>query len=155
MQAATAFEHSYRSRRAAISARGTAGRVIQVGFRDDVPRVLARLSVLCLSSHTEGMPNAVLEAMAAGRPVVATRVGGVPELIRDGENGHLVEPGDAAGMARAVDRLLGDPARAAAMGEAGRRRAARDHDAGRLADLLGELYERALGDKGVSREGRE
>jgi glycosyltransferase involved in cell wall biosynthesis len=129
---------------AEIARRGLAGRLILTGFRDDVPRLLARLSVLCLTSHSEGMPNAVLEAMAAGRPVAAVRVGGVPELVRHGWNGFLVDPGDAAGLASDVDRLLADPALAAEMGAHGRRLVVAEHDCRRAAARLASLYEEAL-----------
>lgn len=126
---------------AAIRRHGLADRVILTGFRADVPEILARFDILCLTSESEGMPNAVLEAMAAGRPVVAMGVGGVPEIIVDGETGHVVPPGDVGALARAVDGLLADPERAAAMGVAGRRRVAIEHDPARLAGRLGELYE--------------
>lgn len=128
----------------AIADLGLAGRLVLTGFRADVPNVLSRLAVLCLTSHSEGMPNSVLEAMAASRPVAAVRVGGVPELVRDGWNGFLVEPGDAAGLARAVDRHLADPALAAEMGVHGRQLAAAEHDCRRLAGRLASLYEEAL-----------
>lgn len=129
---------------AEIARRGLTGRLILTGFRDDVPRVHARLAVLCLTSHSEGMPNAVLEAMAAARPVAAVRVGGVPELVRHGWNGFLAEPDDADGLAAAVDRLLADPALAAEMGVHGRRLAVAEHDCRRAAARLASLYEEAL-----------
>jgi glycosyltransferase involved in cell wall biosynthesis len=86
----------------------------------DVQRILGESDVFLFPSHFEGLPNAVIEAMAAGLPVVATRVGGVPDLIRPGENGFLVDVGDVAGMTRRVDALLTEPARARAMGRRGR-----------------------------------
>lgn len=81
-------------------------RVHFLGWRSDVPEILKLMDIFVLSSRNEGMGRAVVEAMAAGRPVVGTRVGGVPDLVRDDWNGFLVEPGDLDGMARSVSRLL-------------------------------------------------
>jgi len=92
-----------------------------LGSRQDIPRLLALLEVAVLPSLEEGLPNAVLEAMAAGRPVVATAVGGTPEAVRHGETGLLVPPGESRALADAVLRLLQDPAGARRMGEEGRR----------------------------------
>lgn len=132
---------------AEIERRGLVGRVVVTGFRADVPAILDRLAVFCLTSEREGMPNVVLEAMAAGLPVVATRVGGVPELVREGWNGHLVERGDDEALAGHVDRLLADPELASELGANGRRMASAEHDCGRAAGRLAELYEEALGHK--------
>lgn len=129
---------------AEIRRQGLHGRVIITGFRDDVPAILQHLSIFCLTSNSEGMPNAVLEAMIAGLPVVATRVGGVPELVVDGCNGHIVEPGDADALGQAVHGLLADSERASEMGKNGRRRAMSDHDCQQTATRLEELYEEAL-----------
>lgn len=96
------------------------------GYRADVPAVLAELDVLALPSHSEGLPLVVLEAMTAGLPIVATRVGGTPEAVVDGETGYLVEAGDVAGLAAALSRVVGRPDRGRALGEAGRERARRE-----------------------------
>src|SRR5262249_25160469 len=85
--------------------------------------ILSALDLLALTSSQEGMPNTVLEAMAAGRPVVATNVGGCPELVVEGETGHLAPFGDSAFLARRMVELLSRPDRGRALGEAGRRRA--------------------------------
>jgi glycosyltransferase involved in cell wall biosynthesis len=102
---------------------GLAGRFSLAGAVRDVPAFLAGVDVAVLSSRAEGMSNAVLEYMAAGRAVVATAVGANVELIEDGVHGLLVPPGDAGRLAQAVDGLLRDPARAARLGAAARRRA--------------------------------
>jgi glycosyltransferase involved in cell wall biosynthesis len=96
-------------------------RLIVAGFQEDVVPFLHAMDVFVLPSRTEGLPITILEAMAAGKPVVATAVGGIPEVVRDDETGLLVPPGDPGRLAEAVMRLLEAPALAKAMGEAGRR----------------------------------
>ena len=127
---------------ALITEKGLEGRLILTGFCDRIPALMKRLSVLCLSSEYEGLPNVILEAMAAGRPVVATRVGGVPELVEDGVNGFLVPRGDATAMAAAVRRLLEQPQMAAEMGAASRmllqEKHACEHVASRYTSLITE-----------------
>lgn len=112
--------------RAEIERRVAASRirrsVVMLGFWPDLREVYAACDVVVLSSWSEGTPVAVIEAMAAGRPVVATRVGGVPDLVIDGETGILVAPGDAGGLAEGIVRLLDDASTAARLGAAGRRR---------------------------------
>jgi len=104
---------------------------------------LERASVFAHSSRWEGFGIVLLEAMLAGLPVVATRVSAVPEVVADGETGLLVEPGDFQGLATALDSLLSDPARARAMGEAGRARALERFSVARMAERTVEVYERA------------
>jgi glycosyltransferase involved in cell wall biosynthesis len=88
---------------------GLADRVRLLGYCSDTRDLYQALDVYVLSSLREGLPNVLLEAMAMGAPVVATRIAGVPRLVRDGANGLLVEPGDVAGLAAAVRRLAGEP----------------------------------------------
>ena len=113
------------------------------GERDDIPGLLASADVFVLSSRSEGMPLSILEAMAAGLPVVASAVGGVPELVLDGETGLLVPPGDPAALAAGLRRLLEDPARRR-RGVAGRERAQREFGLERFRREHVELYERLL-----------
>jgi glycosyltransferase involved in cell wall biosynthesis len=89
---------------------GVAPDVEFLGFRGDVPRVLAALDVFVLSTRTEGMGIAILEAMAAGVPVVASAVGGVPEVVEDGVTGRLFAAGEAAALRDAVVEILNDRA---------------------------------------------
>jgi glycosyltransferase involved in cell wall biosynthesis len=90
------------------------------GFRRDIPEVMAALDVLVLPSiRSEAIPQVIPQALAVGTPVVASTVGGSPELIRDGENGRLVPPGDPRALADAILALLGEPERARAMARAG------------------------------------
>ena len=97
-------------------------RLVLVGFQDEVAPLLNAMDLFILPSHTEGLPITILEAMAAGRPVVATSVGGIPEVVRDGETGILIHSRDPEGLAEAVIRLLEAPRLARAMGEEGRKR---------------------------------
>ncbi|MBX3231499.1 MAG: glycosyltransferase [Labilithrix sp.] len=99
---------------------GLGSRVVFAGFRDDLDRLVSGLDVLALSSFTEGLPSVVLEAAAAGVPVVATAVGGTPEAVVDGVTGMLVPPGDPGALARALTSVLADEPRRVAMGAAGR-----------------------------------
>lgn len=89
---------------AKVAAAGLSGRFVLPGFSADLDRFMPHFALLALPSYTEGMPNVALEAMAAGVPVVATAVGGTPEVIEEGETGFLVPAGDAAALA---DRVLG------------------------------------------------
>jgi glycosyltransferase involved in cell wall biosynthesis len=101
---------------------GLAGRLVFAGFRKDVDQLVPHAACLVQSSLTEGMPNVVLEAMAAGVPVVATAVGGTPELVEDRKTGVLVPPGDARPITKWLRKVLADRELAAAMGAAGRQR---------------------------------
>jgi sugar transferase (PEP-CTERM/EpsH1 system associated) len=106
----------------------------------DVPSVLARASLFALSSVSEGISLTLLEAMARGLPVVATRVGGNPEVVADGASGLLVPPGDPAALARAMLDLLGDRDRPLAMGLVGRRRVEQGFDIKRMVARYEALY---------------
>ncbi|MEW6765589.1 MAG: glycosyltransferase family 4 protein [Pseudomonadota bacterium] len=92
-----------------------------VGFRTDLTRWLPCLDMVVHPADTEGLGVSLLQASAAGVPVIATRAGGIPEAIRDGETGLLVEPGDVTGLRQAILRLLGDAALRRSLGQAGRR----------------------------------
>ena len=118
------WEHSYEEELRAHAARlGIADRVLWLGFRDDIPDILRLCDVFVLPSVDEPFGRAIIEAMAVARPVVATRSGGVPEIVVDGETGLLVAPQDAAALADALRVLLSDPGRAGQMGERGMARA--------------------------------
>jgi glycosyltransferase involved in cell wall biosynthesis len=125
---------------------GLGDSVTFLGRRTDVPDVFAALDVAVLSSDYEGTPLALMECMGVGRPIVATRVGGVPEMIEDGVHGLLVPPQDPEALAGAVAELLRDPERARSMGEMARERRAREFDVGVTAQRLGSLYERLYAD---------
>ena len=126
---------------AAASQLGAADAVLFLGIRRDVPALLAAVDVAVLSSDYEGSPLSVLEYMAAGKPVVSTRVGGVPELVEDGVQGLLVEPRDPAALAKAVAELLRDPERAERLGAQGRERQLREYSLDAMVRHVEELYE--------------
>lgn len=114
------------------------------GYVADVPARLSGLDLFALPSRGENLPVAVMEAMAAGLPVVATRVGGVPELVVDGETGLVVEPDDAPALASALQSLAGDRARRGALGRAGARRIREHFSAEVIARRMVDLYEELL-----------
>ena len=122
-------------------------RVVFTGQRDDVPELLAVMDVLVLPSLYEGLPNAVLEAMAAGKPVIATRVGGTPEAVEDGVTGLLVPPRDPEALAEAIIALLQDQERAEAMGRAGRARVEKHFSVERMVQETEALYEELIREK--------
>jgi glycosyltransferase involved in cell wall biosynthesis len=106
--------------RSRVRQMGLETRVGLTGFRRDIPEVMAALDVLALPSiRSEAIPQVIPQALAVGTPVVASTVGGSPELIRDGENGRLVPPGDPRALADAILALLREPGRARAMARAG------------------------------------
>lgn len=111
-----------------------------LGARRDVPAILACCDIGLLASRAEGLPNSVLEYMAAGLPVVATAVGGIPELFSDGEAGLLVNPSEPAALAGAISRLLSDLPNAQAMGRLGRKRVEEEFTFDALLNKLEQLY---------------
>lgn len=123
---------------------GIADRVLFPGARTDVERWLAAADLYVSSSDTEGMSNAVLEAMASGLPAVATRVSGSEDLIENGETGVLVLPGDLEAMRDALLGLLARPEERLRMGSAGRARAARLFSLSSVATAYRDTYERLL-----------
>lgn len=115
------------------------------GWREDVPALLAASDLFVLSSRREGLGSSIMEAMAAGLPVIATRAGGIPELVRDGENGLLVPPGDVAGLAAAMRRLAADRELRRSMGLTARADAVARFGAARMVEAHAALYRRLLG----------
>jgi len=120
-----------------------------LGWRGDMKRVYADLDVVALSSNNEGSPVALIEAMAAARPVVATRVGGVGEVVQDGRTGLLVPPREPDALARGILELLRAPERAEQLGQAGRQRVYPRYAASRLVADVERLYLDLARDKGL------
>jgi glycosyltransferase involved in cell wall biosynthesis len=123
--------------------RGVDGRVSFPGWIDGQGKreLLRRASILVLPSYHEGVPMAVLEAMSWSIPVVATAVGGIPDIVTDGKEGVLVQPGDPAGLAQAIERLMDDPTLRAALGSAGRRKMQLQFSEPVLHEELTDLWE--------------
>ncbi len=124
-----------------------------LGAVDDVAELLAAADAFLMPSHHEGLGVAALEAMAAGLPVVASRVGGLPEAVIDGETGLLVPPGEAAALAHAIARLVADPAQARAFGAAGRARVEACFSMTAMAEGTLAVYRAVVGDGAVQGRG--
>jgi glycosyltransferase involved in cell wall biosynthesis len=125
---------------ALIDRLGVRDTVKLIGLRSDVPDLLAASDVAVLSTNSEGSPLSIMEYMDAGLPVVATRVGGIPDLIDHGVEGLLVEPQDPEGLGDAIAQVLADPAEARRMGERGRERRRREFDIDVMVENLQDLY---------------
>ena len=116
--------------------------VTLLGHRTDVPNLLASLDVLVLPSYAhEGIPQIILQAQAMARPIVATRIGGIPEVVEDGKTGLLVEPKNATALADAIGRLLEKPDFASALGQNGRQQIESKYSLDAMGERLLALYE--------------
>ena len=124
-----------------VDAAGMSERVRLLGWREDMPLLVGLCDLYVLSSYAEGLPISIVEAMAAGKPVVSTRVAGSEDAVSDGVTGLLVPPADASALAEAIARLLDDADLRRRFGQAGQREAARRFDAGRLAVQLADIVE--------------
>jgi glycosyltransferase involved in cell wall biosynthesis len=122
-----------------------------LGYQEDVAPFYSAFDALILPSTNEGTPVSAIEALAAGRPVVATRVGGVPDVVRDGEDGFLVEAGDTDQLADRLERLARDPALRERMGKQGRERVLPRYAVTRLVQDVDELYRSLLSEAAVRR----
>jgi glycosyltransferase involved in cell wall biosynthesis len=129
---------------ALISELGCAERIRLLGYRSDTRDLYQAMNVFALSSFREGLPNVLLEAMAFEVPVVATRIAGIPQLIRDRDNGLLVEPGDAAGLGGAIFSLLHDADLSDRLGRAGRRTIEESYSFQVRMDKIRTIYDRLL-----------
>ncbi len=129
---------------------GIADRVEFLGYRDDVPALLAQADVSVLTSVKEGIPRALLEAMAMELPVIGTRVVGTEETVRDGETGYLIEYGDAAALTEKLARLAADPGLRERLGKRGREVVLAEFDEAQIVDSLATVYRQMLRNKGVA-----
>ena len=124
--------------------------VLFLGARNDVAEILKASDVFVLPSLWEGFPNVVLEAMASGLPVVATKTSGTPEAVADGDTGLLVEPKDAQGLAEAIRTMVSDEQQRRAMGARGKKRVMELFSLEKMITANEELYLRLAGRKGVT-----
>jgi glycosyltransferase involved in cell wall biosynthesis len=115
-----------------------------LGFRKDIPELLNELDIFVLASVSEGFPLVALEAMAASRPIVATRSGGPQEIVDDGSNGLLVQPGDAGALAEKICELLQDPTRARRLAQLARVRVGAAFSIEKMISSYEDLYDRLL-----------
>jgi len=129
---------------------GIARHCFFVGYQEDVAGYYRLFDAFLLPSVNEGTPVSAIESLASGTPVVANRVGGVPDVVRDGVDGFLVEAGDVEGAAERLARLAGDPMLRARLGEAGRERVLRRYSVSRLVDDVDRLYRSVLVAKGIA-----
>lgn len=129
----------------AISERlGITSRVVFTGMRRDIPLLLSMMDVFVLPSLYEGFGIAILEAMEAGKPVIATTVGGIPEFVAPGQSGFLVPPGDAPALAKAIKQLLDEPEKARIMGLQGREHVKKHYSIESIVRQHEQLYELCL-----------
>jgi len=127
---------------------GIANRATFLGLRDDIPQYLQSIDVFVLPSLSEGLPLSVLEAMAAGKPVIATNVGGVSEVVQDQRTGFVVPPKDPETMANRILQVMADRAMAERLGRAGREKVERDFSLDTMTQQYEALYEEALLERG-------
>jgi glycosyltransferase involved in cell wall biosynthesis len=137
-----------------IGRMGLGERVQLAGFREDMPRILPCLDMVVHPALMEGLGVSLLQAAACGVPLVAARAGGIPEVVRHGENGYLVEPGNSRELAEAITSLLADPELAARFGSQGRRIIQREFSIDTMVSGNVSIYEELLkGGRGCTRRG--
>jgi glycosyltransferase involved in cell wall biosynthesis len=125
--------------------RGLSDAVQFLGFRPNAQRLIPAFDIVAVPSHLEPLGNSTLEAMASARPVVGSRVGGIPEMVVDGVTGALVPPRDPVRLAEAIERLARDPEMARRQGQAGRRRAIEKFSIAAHVSHVQSIYDRTLG----------
>jgi glycosyltransferase involved in cell wall biosynthesis len=123
-----------------VSQNGLASRIILAGERKDIPQILAASQVFVLTSYKEGLPISIIEAGLAGLPVIASRVGGIPELVQDGINGYIVPPADAPALAKTIQRLLDDADLRQRLGKASREKTLGEFVFDRMYNKTHEVY---------------
>jgi glycosyltransferase involved in cell wall biosynthesis len=126
------------------ASQGLTPRLVFTGLRGDIPEILSLFDFFVLPSLDEGLGRSLVEAMTAGKPVVASRVGGIPEAVEDGKTGILVPPRDAHALAGALSVMLDNPEKALEMGRRGRERAEKLFDEERMVDSICSLYQEML-----------
>jgi len=115
-----------------------------IGFREDIPQILAVIDILVVPSLFEGLPLTILEAMHTGKAIIASRVGGIPEAIKDGETGILVSPRDCHALTKGILELLKDPEKRKQMGEKGKQRALQHFEVERMVKEYASIYDACI-----------
>jgi glycosyltransferase involved in cell wall biosynthesis len=129
---------------------GLQSTVVLAGQHSDMPGIYAAMDVFVLPSLNEGLPMTILEAMAASKPVIATRVGAIPKVIQDGETGLLVDPGDTDGLRNALARLLADSDLCCCIGAAGHDWVSRNYTSEAMALKYRQMYDDVLGTPAIA-----
>lgn len=129
---------------------GISDSLIFTGFREDIPEITSIFDIACLPSLFEGMGRVLLEAQVLGKPVVATKVGGIPDIVKDNETGILVNPADCHSLAQALIRILSDEALSKKLGEAARQHINEKFSASRMVENVDKVYGELLEKKGLS-----
>jgi len=125
--------------RSEVSRMGVSEKVTFLGWRNDIPEIMQVLDIFVLPSLNEGMGRVLVEAMAAGKPIVASKVGGIPDLVKDGQNGFLVKPGDSNSLSFAIKKLLDDKKMQEEMGKKGRAMAG-NYSVKKMVEKIDALY---------------
>ena len=126
-----------------VETAGLADKVRFLGWRSDVDEIMGCFDIFVLPSLNEGMGRVLVEAMAAGLPIVASRVGGIPDLIKDGQNGILIPPADATALGNAISDLVKDKKKRKGMGEAGNKMC-RPYSSEAMVEQIDDLYRELL-----------
>jgi glycosyltransferase involved in cell wall biosynthesis len=127
-----------------INRLGLRDNVLLTGFRSDVPNLLRCSDIVVLCSETESAPLTLLEGLSSGLPVIATSVGGIPEIIQDGVNGFLVPPKDPESIANGILKLANDPKLMKRLGEAARKTILDRYTAEKVVSQYGEIYNKVV-----------
>jgi glycosyltransferase involved in cell wall biosynthesis len=125
--------------------------IIFTGFRENIPEMLSSFDIFVLPSRSEGFGRVNLEAMAMGKPVVSTNVGGIPEVVSNGVTGILVEPGNSKALSHAIMRLLNDPPLRESMGREGRKRVEQYFTLHAHVQRVQEIYREVLQSGGIGK----
>jgi glycosyltransferase involved in cell wall biosynthesis len=116
--------------------------ILMTGYREDIPAILSFADLGIISSVAEGIPQFLFQMMAMGKPVIATEVGGIPEIVTSGVHGVLIPPEDPAALAKAMVQVLGDPESARRLGEAGRRLVEQEYTVEKMAEKVYRVYQK-------------
>ena len=115
--------------------------ILMTGYREDVPAILSFTDLGIISSVAEGIPQFLFQIMAMGKPVIATEVGGIPEIVTSGVTGVLIPPEDPAALAKAMVQVLGDPGSARRLGAEGRRLVEQGYTVEKMAEKVYKVYQ--------------